>query len=67
MFSIGNIIPESMITGSMKMAADTIRAAIWLSTSVDTSSPIDNDRTTYSSDTSITLNMVWETGSPRTV
>ena len=65
--SIGNIIPDSIMTGSMNPTADTIRAVSWLLTSVDTNSPIDSESTIYRSETNTTLNMLADTGSPSIV
>ena len=65
--SIGNIIPESIITGNMKATAETISAVSCVLTMVETRSPIERDSITYSNETQITFNKLLEKGIPKTV
>ena len=53
MFSMGNIMPESITMGMSITAADTSNATTWVLATVDTSSPSDSDSTRYTSDTII--------------
>ena len=54
-FSIGNIMPESIMTGIMNAIPEINMAACWELVIVETNKPTDNDKNMYSNDTTIKL------------